>query len=186
VTAAELPIKNDPTLNDRPDYPEFMADLASISTPNDDPALTDQKKGALADAWMLRPQIQGIYVSLTNSGFVQKLIAVSGVSPSNQNWVSELNAGTKTRARVLREFAESPEVDAKFYQQAYVTMEYIGYLRRKPEDCHNSSNWSNGTPSSCGFIFHNNRFNDPNINPAHIQNIMLQGFIESPEYINRF
>ena len=39
VTAAELPTKNDPTFNDRPTYPEFMADLASISTPNDDPAL---------------------------------------------------------------------------------------------------------------------------------------------------
>src|SRR6267142_5269285 len=115
VTPAELPLKNDPTLNDRPGYDEFFADLSSISTPNDDPALTDQKKTALADAWMLRAQIQSIYGGLSNSAFVQKLIDVSGVTPSNQNWVAELNAGTKTRARVLREFAESPEVDAKFY-----------------------------------------------------------------------
>ena len=190
VTPAELPIKNDPALNDRPDYGEFMTDLASISTPNDDPVLTDQKKSALADAWMLRPQIQALYPAaptMSNAQFVQKLLDTAGVTNSNQSGlVNELNNSTKTRAQVLRIIAESPEVDAKFYQQAYVTMEYIGYLRRKPEDCHNSANWSDGTPSSCGFIFHNKRFNDPNINPAHIQNIMLQGFIESPEYINRF
>ncbi|HYR76217.1 MAG TPA: hypothetical protein VEM96_10275 [Pyrinomonadaceae bacterium] len=185
VTPAELPLKNDPTLNDRPGYDEFFADLSSISTPNDDPALTDQKKAALADAWMLRPQIQSIYGGLSNSAFVQKLIDVSGVTPSNQNWVAELNAGTKTRARVLREFAESPEVDAKFYNPAFVTMEYLGYLRRKPEDCHNSANWSDGTPSSCGFIFHNQRFQNV-ANKDFLENTIVRGFIESPEYINRF
>jgi hypothetical protein len=186
VTAAELPIKNDPALNDRPGYAEFMSDLASISTPNDDPVLTDQLKNSLASNWLQRPQLQGIYGGLTNAQFVQKLIDVSGVTPANQNWVSELNASTKTRARVLREFAESPEVDAKFYQQSYVTMEYIGYLRRKPEDCHDSANWGGTDPSQCGFIFHNARFNNPNIDRGSVQNVMLQGFIESPEYLNRF
>jgi hypothetical protein len=186
VTAAELPTKNDPNLNDRPHYTEFLADLGSISTPNDDPALTETKKNALADAWMLRPQIQTLYGSLSNAQFVQKLFDTAGVTASNQNWVSELDAGTKTRARVLREFAESPEVNTKFYQQAYVTMEYFGYLRRDPEDCHNSANWGGTDPSQCGFIYHNNRFNDPQYPAPHIQNIMVQGFIESPEYINRF
>lgn len=185
VTVAELPLKNDPLLNDRPHYAEFFADLGSISTPNDDPALTEAKKAALADAWMLRPQIQTLYPNapaMSNAAFVQELLDTAGVTNSNQNQlVNDLNGGIKTRAQVLRIIAESPEVDARFFQQAYVTMEYFGYLRRDPEDCHGSPN-----PSQCGYIFHNNRFNDPNINPAHIQNIMLQGFIESPEYINRF
>jgi hypothetical protein len=190
VTPAELPNKNDPALNDRPHYTEFFADLGSISTPNDDPALTETKKAALAEAWMLRPQIQALYPAaptMSNAQFVQKLLDTAGVTNSNQSQlVADLNNNAKTRGQVLRIIAESAEVDTKFYQQAYVTMEYFGYLRRDPEDCHISSNWSDGTPSSCGYIFHNNRFNDPNINPAHIQNIMLQGFIESPEYINRF
>jgi hypothetical protein len=188
VTAAELPTKNDPNLNDRPHYTEFFADLASISTPNDDPALTETKKAALADAWMLRPQIQALYPSsMSNATFVQTLLNTAGVTNSQQSQlVSDLNTNAKTRAQVLRIIAESPEVNAKFFQQSYVTMEYFGYLRRDPEDCHNPSNWTGGDPNQCGYIFHNNRFNDPNINPAHIQNIMLQGFIESPEYINRF
>lgn len=185
VTAAELHLKNDPALNDRPNYQEFMTDLASISTPNDDPVLTEQKKNDLANNWMTRPQIVSIYGSLSNAQFVQKLIDVSGVTPANQNWVADLNAGTRTRAQVLRLFAESPEVDAKFFKQSFVTMEYFGYLRRKPEDCHDPANWGGSDPSQCGFIFHNARFNlhpDPHV----IQNIIVRGFIESPEYRRRF
>ena len=107
------------------------------------------------------------------------------MTPANQNWVAELNAGTKARARVLREFAESPEVHAKFYKQSFVTMEYFGYLRRDPEDCHNPANWGGSDPSQCGFIFHNNRFNIP-VSPDVIENIIVRGFIESPEYRARF
>jgi cytochrome c peroxidase len=183
ITPAELPTKNDPTLNDRPHFAEFNADLASISTPNDDPALTEQKKNELTVAWLSRTQLQQLYpATMSNSAFVQKLIETSGITPANQNWVAELNAGTKTRARVLREFAESPEVNAKFYQQSFVTMEYFGFLRRDPEDCHSTD----GDPNQCGFIFHNNRFNTPGANPDSIENIIVRGFIESPEYRGRF
>ena len=116
---------------------------------------------------------------------MQKLIDVSGVTPANQNWVAELNAGTKSRAQVLRQFAESPEVDTKFFKQSFVTMEYFGYLRRKPEDCHDPANWGGSDPSQCGFIFHNHRFT-LNPDPHVTQNIIVRGFIESPEYRNRF
>jgi hypothetical protein len=185
VTASELPPKNDPTLNDRPSYQEFMTDLASISTPNDDPALTEQKKNDLVNNWMTRSQIVSIYGGLSNAQFVQKLIDVSGVTPANQNWVGDLNGGTKTRAQVLRLFAESPEVDAKFNKQSFVTMEYFGYLRRKPEDCHDPANWGGTDPNQCGFIFHNRRFLLSTDEPF-IQNIIVRGFIESPEYRGRF
>ncbi|MGQ0761235.1 MAG: hypothetical protein ACT4OT_04350 [Acidobacteriota bacterium] len=185
VTAAELPTKNDPALNDRPLYPEFMTDLASISTPNDDPALTETLKNNLATNWLTRPQIAGIYGGLTNANFVQKLIDVSGVTPANQTWVADLNAATKTRAQVLRLFAESPEVDAKFFKQSFVTMEYFGYLRRKPEDCHDQANWGPNGAADCGYIFHNARFN-LHPDPDFIQNTIVRGFIESPEYRGRF
>lgn len=177
VTPAELA---DASKVDRPLYPEFMADLAAISTPNDDPALTETLKNNLAVNWMARPEIVSVYGSLTNAQFVQKLIDISGVTPGNQTWVADLNAGTKTRPQVLRLFAESPEVDTKFFKQSFVTMEYFGYLRRKPEDCHGHPD-----PPNCGYIFHNNRFT-LHPDPAVIQNIIVRGFIESPEYINRF
>jgi len=185
VTVEELSTKNDPTLNDRPSYQEFVTDLASISTPNDDPALTEQKKNDLVNNWMTRSQIVSIYGGLSNAQFVQKLIDVSGVTPANQNWVGDLNGGTKTRAQVLRLFAESPEVDAKFNKQSFVTMEYFGYLRRKPEDCHDPANWGGTDPNQCGFIFHNRRFLLSTDEPF-IQNVIVRGFIESPEYRGRF
>jgi hypothetical protein len=182
-TAAEI---NDPTKIERPHYTEFVTDLASVSTPNDDPALTEQKKDALAAAWLQRTEIQAKFGSLTNTQFVQTLESTAGVTfPSEAQWISDLNTNAKTRAQVLRLAAESNEVANKFYKPNFVTMEYFGYLRRDPEDCHNQANWGAGDPNNCGFIFHNNRFNlSPD--PDFIENTIVRGFIESPEYINRF
>ncbi len=117
---------------------------------------------------------------------MQKLLDTAGVSIPNQSQlVAELNAGSKTRAQVLRIIAESFEVNAKYYRQAFVTMEYFGYLRRDPEDCHNSQNWTGNDPNQCGFIFHNNRFN-LGIDQADVENVIVRGFIESSEYRRRF
>jgi len=111
---------------------------------------TETKKAALADAWMLRPEIQAKYPAsptLSHQQFVQTLLDTAGVTISNKaQLIQDLNNGTKTRAQVLRIIAESPEVNAKFYKQAFVTMEYFGYLRRDPEDCHNPNNWTGGDP----------------------------------------
>jgi hypothetical protein len=115
------------------------------------------------------------------------LLDTAGVTISDQSTlVQDLNNGTKTRAQVLRAIVESPQVNAKFYQQAFVTMEYFGYLRRDPEDCHNPQHWDKNDPNQCGYIFHNNRFNTPGANPDLIENIIVRGFIESPEYRQRF
>ena len=81
--------------------------------------------------------------------------------------VNELNAGTKTRAQALRAIVESPEVTAKFYKPAWVYMQYAGYLRRDPD--------------LDGFNFHINRFNLTN--DPHT---MVDGFLYSPEYRDRF
>ncbi|HYG82683.1 MAG TPA: hypothetical protein VD861_19970 [Pyrinomonadaceae bacterium] len=170
-TQAELA---DPTKNkfERPHYPEFMADLGSISDPNDDQAIVSAKKNALTTAWLQRPEIQQRYGGLTNAAFVQKLLDTAGVTISNQSaLVADLNASRKTRAQVLRAIVESPEVNDKFYKQAFVTMQYFGYLRRDPD-----------LP---GYVFHNNRFKLA-IDQATLENIMVRGFIESPEYFNRF
>jgi hypothetical protein len=178
ATVAEL---NDSTKVDRPHYAEFMADLGTISTPNDDPTLTNQKKDELSVAWLQRTEVNNIYGALSNAAFVQKLVDTAGVNLSNQTaLVNDLNGGQKTRAQVLRAIAESPEVDTKFYKQAFVTMEYFGYLRRDPEVCVGSPN-----PSQCGYIFHNERFK-LTADKDFLENTIVRGFIESPEYINRF
>ena len=178
VTPAEL---GDASKIDRPHYTEFMTDLQAISVPNDDPVLGEQKKVQLTDAWMVRPEIQAKYGGLSNASFVQTLVNTAGVAISNQSQlVADLNAGTKTRAQVLRAIAESPEVDAKFYKSAFVTMEYFGYLRRDPEPC-----WGSPDPANCGYIFHNERFK-LTADKDFLENTIVRGFIESPEYVNRF
>ena len=178
VTAAEL---TDTSKVDRPHYAEFMSDLATISTPNDDPVLTETKKNALADAWMQRAEIQAKYNGLSNAAFVQTLLNTAGVTISNQaQLVADLDSSAKTRAQVLRIIAESTPVSDKFYKQAFVTMEYFGFLRRDPEDCHGNPN-----PNQCGYIFHNNRFNS-GFDPTVVEHVIVRGFMESPEYRNRF
>lgn len=178
-TVAEL---KDPTKVERPHYGEFMADLATLSTPNDDLLLTDQKN-QLASAWLARPEVLAILPgSLSNQQFVQKLESIAGVTLANESTlIANLNNGSETRAQVLRGIAESNEVVTRFYIPNFVTMEYLGYLRRDPEDCHISSD-----PENCAYIFHNRRFNTPGANPDLIENIIVRGFIESPEYRSRF
>ena len=178
ATVAEL---NDPTKIDRPHYAEFFADLQSISVPNDDPVLTEQKKVALTDAWMQRTEIKNKYDALSNANFVQTLLNTAGVTIPNQaQLVSDLNTSAKTRAQVLRAIAESTQVNDKFYKQAFVTMEYFGYLRRDPEICVGSPD-----PANCGYIFHNARF-QLTADQDFLENTIVRGFIESPEYIGRF
>jgi len=178
ATVAEV---GDTSKIDRPHYAEFMTDLQTISVPNDDPVLTEQKKVQLTYAWMQRTEVKNKYDALSNANFVQTLLNTAGVTISNQaQLVTDLNNATKTRAQVLRAIVESPQVDDKFYKQAFVTMEYFGYLRCDPEICVGSPN-----PSQCGYIFHNERFK-LSADKDFLENTIVRGFIESPEYINRF
>ncbi|HYP00851.1 MAG TPA: DUF4214 domain-containing protein, partial [Pyrinomonadaceae bacterium] len=43
-------------------------------------------------------------------------------------------ANTLTRAQVLRAVADSDEVERQEVNNAFVGMQYYGYLRRKPDD----------------------------------------------------
>lgn len=175
-TPAEL---SDPTKVERPHYAEFTNDLAFLSGTD---AQVDVKKTQLADAWLVRPEVQAILPNrLTNQQFVQKLESTAGVTLANESTlIANLNNGSQTRGQVLRAVAESSEVVNKFQLQNFVMMQYIGHLRREPEDCHGSPD-----PANCGYIFHYNRFGSGG-DPHAIENLITRGFIESPEYRHRF
>ncbi len=182
VSVAEL---SDGSKVERPHYAEFMTDVASITDPADRNGPDPTKKAAYLAAWVQRPEFVALYpVSLTNVQLGAALATKAGVtlSSSTQSAV----AAAPSRAEVVRIVAESAEVNAKFYKPAFVTMEYFGYLRRDPEDCHNSANWfGTSDGSGCGYIFHNNRFQLV-ANPDFLENTIVRGFIESPEYVGRF
>jgi hypothetical protein len=182
ISPAEL---SDLSKVERPHYAEFMADVASITSPDDRNGPDPAKKVALADAWMQRSEIVTKYpLNLTAAQLAQALQNTAGVTLPDQ---SVFNG--KTRGQILQIVAESPEVAAKFYVPAFVSMEYLGYLRRDPEDCHNQANWF-GTPdgSGCGYIFHNNRYGQLKavLGGDLTENFIVRGFIESPEYQGRF
>jgi cytochrome c peroxidase len=185
VTAAQL---QDPSKIERPHYAEFASDMSAISSADDRNGPDPGKKAALTQDFVQRPEVVAKYPTSTYPtlvSFANALAATAGLSlsSSTQNAI----AAAATRAQVLQIVAESAEVNAKFYKPAFVTMEYFGYLRRDPEDCHDSANWwGTGDPNACGYIYHNNRFNDLALDPDLVQNFIVRGFIESPEYRKRF
>ena len=187
LTVAEL---QDASKVERPHYAEFMADMSAISSPDDRNGPDPAKKAALTQDFVQRAEIVAKYPTSTYPtlvSFGNALAATAGVtlSSSTQNAI----AAATTRAQVLQIVAESAEVNDKFYQPTFVTMEYFGYLRRDPEDCHDSTNWW-GKPdaSDCGFIYQNRRFNEllPLLGSDLTQNFMVRGFIEATEYHQRF
>ncbi|HEX8503260.1 MAG TPA: Calx-beta domain-containing protein [Pyrinomonadaceae bacterium] len=90
--------------------------------------------------------------------------------------VSELTAGTKTRAQVLRAVAEDPDFGAAQFNRAFVLMEYFGYLRRNPNDPPDAD--------YSGFNFWLSKLNQ--FGGDYRRAEMVKAFISSAEYRARF
>jgi hypothetical protein len=153
-------------LGRKPDYLEFAPDLQRVSGFLTQDQLT-AAKNLLAMDFVMRPEFASRYGSLSNPAYVDQLLNTAGVTLANrQSLIDSLTNGTATRAQVLQQIAESAEVYRKFYNQAFVVMEYFGYLRRDPDALY--TNW----------ISELDRTGDPRQ--------MVEGFVNSAEYRNRF
>ncbi len=120
-------------LGRKPDYAEFVSDLANVSGFLTSDQL-EAAKLAFANDFTARSTIVTKYASLNNQNYVDGLLATAGVTLSTrQSMIDGLNSNTLTRAQVLRQVAESDAVYQKYYNQAFVVMEYFGYLRRDPD-----------------------------------------------------
>ena len=150
----------------KPDYAAFAPDLQRVSGFLDATQLEAAKTG-FANDFINRPAFAQ-YATMTNAEYVDALSQTAGVTLSNrQALVDSLNAGTLARPQALRQIAESGEVYAKYYNQAFVVMEYFGYLRRDPD------------------ILYLNWIDVLNANPADSRH-MVEGFVDATEYRNRF
>jgi len=122
----------------KPDYAEFIPDLARVSgflSPDE----LEAAKIAFINDFMARPAF-ATYNGLSNTQYVDTLLATAGVtSPNRDFWIAALGNGTRTRATVLREISESTEIYHKYFNQAFVVMQYFGYLRRDPDALY--TNW---------------------------------------------
>lgn len=87
--------------------------------------------------------------------------------PSRAAWIARLTNSTVTRAQVLRALIESTEVYNKFYNEAFVVMQYFGYLRRDPDVLY--LQWVQLMNSNGGDY-----------------RAMIGGFLNSNEYVLRF
>ena len=150
-------------------YTEFTPALAQVGGSNS-PAQEEAAKVAYANAFVQRPDFLALFpLSMTASQYVNALESnADAMLPNNQALIDALNAGTMTRAEVLRNVVESQVVFDKYIIPAFVTMEYFGYLHRDP-DVIGYQNWVNTLSS----------------NPSDYRH-MIFGFIYSTEYRNRF
>jgi hypothetical protein len=122
-------------LGRKPDYAEFMPDLAKVSGFLTD-AEKEANKVAFVQEFMARQEFKTRYDSqVTATAYVDALLQIVGLPkhPTREAWITGLTNGSMTRSQVLRALVESAEVYQKFYNQAFVVMQYFGYLRRDPD-----------------------------------------------------
>ncbi len=112
-----------------------VGDLAYVSGFLTDTDL-ELNKQDLVNELLQRAEFGGVYNGLGNTQFVDKLIQTAGVSlpPGvRDGWVGSLDGSNKSRAQVLREVSERPEVSAKYLHEAQVVSCYYGFFTRNPD-----------------------------------------------------
>jgi hypothetical protein len=181
------------SLGRAPYFSEFTADLAfvvnGIIVNNQlSAAVINQNKQNFAAQFLQRPEFKAIYDSLNNEQYVDKLFQMTGVAASaseRQALVNGLNNQTETRASVLYKVVDGIHVIAEgtqefttaygkaFYDRefnaAFVQMEYLGYMRRDPDQA--------------GYAFWLGKLTAFG---NYIDAEMVRSFIVSPEYRARF
>jgi hypothetical protein len=93
--------------------------------------------GAISDTFAESPEFISTYGSLNNEAFVNLVYQnVLGRTPDSDGlayWIGKLDAGIITRGELMAGFSESGEYQNLTYNPVYVTMTYVGLLRRAPE-----------------------------------------------------
>ncbi|HET8783888.1 MAG TPA: Calx-beta domain-containing protein, partial [Pyrinomonadaceae bacterium] len=155
-------------LNRRPTYAEFVPDMALVGGPQS-PESEVLSKAAYTEAWTQRTAFKTQYDAVSNSAYVNTLEANAEVTlPNKAALIASLDSGEKTRGEVLREIVELNSVSNRFFNSAFVSMQYFGYLRRDPD--------------TVGF---QNWLNTLNADPSNFRH-MIFGFLFSTEYRQRF
>jgi hypothetical protein len=134
--------------NRLPEYLEVVSDMSFVA--GQTPEEVFDRKAQLATLFTERAEFKAAYGGLTNSQYVNTLLSryqltqITTFDPANPDGtakitltsadlVARLDASTLTRAQVLRAIADSEAVGAAEFNNAFVGMQYYGYLRRKPD-----------------------------------------------------
>jgi hypothetical protein len=147
-------------------------------------AQLETNKQAFALAFVQRSAFQTTHAAQTADEYVNSLFTNTGASPTAAETsaaVTAFNAaggGDAGRAAGLRSVAESASVAAKLNNEAFVLMQYFGYLQRNPYDPPES------TLDYSGYNFWLAKLNQ--FNGDFIAAEMVKAFISSSEYRQRF
>jgi dipeptidyl aminopeptidase/acylaminoacyl peptidase len=151
-----------------PLYEGFMPDFAKVSGFLSAQEL-EANKVAFVNEFMTRQDYQTMYGSIgSNDAYLTALLNTLGVPnhANKQAWINSLNGGA-SRAQVLRAVTEDGQVAQKYYNEAFVIMQYFGYLRRSADISYQS--W----------------IQTMNQNGGDYRE-MINGFLNSAEYRLRF
>jgi hypothetical protein len=167
-----------------PTYAEIVADMSFVTGSTTADLIA--KKALFTDAWVQRTDFTATYpTAMSNTTFVDTLLGRYGLTQittpdpaapdgtakvvlTRADLINRLNAGTLTRAQVVRAIANSDQVGAAEFNSAFVAMQYFGYLRRDPD--------------TAGY---NAWLATINANPSDFRS-MVNGFMNSTEYRLRF
>jgi TolB protein len=140
----------------------------------------ENNKQAFAEAYSNRAEVVALYpTTLTPSEYVGALYAHAGVTPSaaeRQAAIDEFNNPTGARGRALRRVAENRQLFDREFNRAFVLIQYLGYLRRNPNDAPDA-NYD-------GYNFWLGKLNQFGGNFVAAE--MVKAFISSSEYRRRF
>jgi hypothetical protein len=125
-----------------------------------------------------RPDFQARYAGLTTAQYVDKLFETEGITPTPVERTGLIDSvdkctadiGCPTRITLLRRIVENAAFDRQVFNEAFVTMEYFGYLRRDPDEA--------------GFQFWLAKMNQ--FKGDYVAAEMVKAFINSDEYGKRF
>ena len=124
----------------------------------------------ISDAFALSGEFTSRYGALTNDQFVnlvyQNVLNRAADAGGKSYWLGQLNGGM-SRGSMMTGFSESSEYQSAIFSETYVTMMYVGMLKRAPD--------------SGGFTFWVNYIDQGNSGQA-----LINGFLVSQEYHNRF
>lgn len=166
-------------------YNEFLADTQQIGRgvvigqPGADAQLEANKQALIAQ-FVARARFTTAYpASLTPTQFVDALNTNAGgvLSTGERNQlITDLTSAAKNRAQVLRAVAEDSDLVNNEKNKAFVLAQFIGYLRRSPNDSPDSD--------YTGYDFWLQKLNQFNGNFVNAE--MVKSFIISGEYQQRF
>ncbi|HEX8459288.1 MAG TPA: FG-GAP-like repeat-containing protein [Pyrinomonadaceae bacterium] len=164
-----------------PEYTEIISDMSFVA--GQTPEEVYARKAQLAQLFTERAAFKNFYGGMDDERFVSALLSryqlteITTPDPAQPDGttkvrltraalINSLDAGTLARAQVFRAIADSDTVGAREFDNAFVAMQYYGYLRRKPD--------ADGYAAWLAVLQRGDT------------RTMVAGFLNSPEYKLRF